>query len=142
VATIGRKFCEQPVEDRMTDAELRGITEHALEWAKRGHKITNRKLSIFAGLDPVADRERIEGLGLNLSTGPKGRNERTRARRDLAREIVQAELDRGEDPPSVRVLAQVLTGRGCATGRSTAHALLGELLGEIRPEDGPSSGLE
>jgi hypothetical protein len=142
VATIGRKFCEQPAEDRITDAELRGITEHALEWARTGRKITNRKLAVFAGLDPVADRERIERLGLNLSTGPKGRKERTRARCELAREIVQAALDRGEDPPSVRKLAQKPTERGCATGRSTAHALLGELWAELRPEDGPASALE
>jgi hypothetical protein len=142
VATIGRKFCDQPAEDRITDAELRGITEHALEWARSGRKITNRKLAAFAGLDPVADRERIERLGLNLSTGPKGRKERTRARSELAREIVQAALDRGEDPPSVRKLAQKLTERGCATGRSTAHALLGELWAELRPGDGPASILE
>lgn len=136
VATIGRKLCEQPAEDRMTDAELRGITEHALEWARSGSKITNRKLAAFAGLDPVADRERIERLGLNLSTGSKGRKERTRVRRKLAREIVQAALDRGEDLPSVRKLAQALTERGCATGRSTAHALLGELWDELRPGKG------
>jgi hypothetical protein len=142
VATIGRKFCEQPAEDRITDAELRGITEHALEWARSGRKITNRKLAAFAGLDPVADWERIERLGLNLSTGSKGRKERTRARRELAREIIQAALDRGEDPPSVRKLAQGLTERGCATGRSTAHALLGELWAELRPGDGPASVLE
>ena len=141
VVTIGRKFCEQPAEDRMTDAELRGITKHALEWSKRG-QITNRKLSVFAGLDPVADRRRIEGLGLNLSTGPKGRNERTRTRRESAREIVQGALDRGEDPPSVRALAQALTDQGCATGRSTAHALLGEILAELRPGNGPDSVLE
>jgi hypothetical protein len=79
---------------------------------------------------------------LNLSTGPKGRKERTRARRELAREIVQEALDRGEDPPSVRKLAQALTEQGCAIGRSTAHALLGELLAELRPGDGPASVLE
>jgi hypothetical protein len=79
---------------------------------------------------------------LNLSTGSKGRNERTRERRELAREILQAALDRGEDPPSVRKLAQKLTERGCATGRSTAHALLGELWAELRPGDGPASILE
>jgi hypothetical protein len=82
VATIGRTFCEQPAEDLISDAELGRITEHALEWARSGSKITNRKLAAFAGLDPVADRERIERLGLNLATGPKGRNERTRERRD------------------------------------------------------------
>lgn len=142
VATIGRNFCEQPAEDRITDAELRGITEHALEWARSGRKITNRKLAAFAGLDPVADRERIERLGLNLSTGPKGRKEGTRARRALAREIVLAALERGEGPPSVRNFACVLTERGCATGRSTAHALLGELWAELCPEDGPASALE
>ncbi len=142
VVTIGRKFCEQPAEDRMTDAELLGITKHAKEWAKRGHKITNRKLSVFAGLDPVADRRRIEGLGLNLSTGPKGRNERMRTRRESAREIVQGALDRGENPPSVRALAQALMDQGCATGRSTAHALLGEILAELRPGNGPDSVLE
>jgi len=65
----------------------------------------------------VADRKRIERLGLNLSNGPKGRNERTRTRRELAREILQAAMDRGEDPPSARKLAQVLTDQGCATGR-------------------------
>ena len=129
VATIGRKFCAQPAEDRITDAELRRITEHALGWAQNGHKITNRKLAAFAGLDPVVDRERIEQLGLNLSTGPKGRNDRTRSRRKLAQQILQAALDRGEDPPSARKLAQVLTDQGCATGRSTAHGLLVELSG-------------
>jgi hypothetical protein len=142
VATIGRKLCEQPVEDRITDAELRGITEHALGWARSGHTITNRKLAELAGLDPVADRERIERIGLNLLTGPKGRKERTRERRELAREIVQAALDRDGNPPSVRNFAQALTERGCATGRSTAHALLGELWGELRPENGPASALE
>jgi hypothetical protein len=136
VATIGREFCEQPAEDPMTDSELRGITEHAVGWARNGSKITNRKLAIFAGLDPVADRERIERLGLNLSTGPKGRNERMRERRELVREILQAVLDRGEDPPSVRKLAQMLTDQGCATGRSTAHTLLGELWAELRPGGG------
>jgi hypothetical protein len=142
VATIGRKFCEQPAEDLMTDADLRGITEHALGWAQNGSKITNWKLAAFAGLDPVADRKRIERLGLNLSTGPKGQNQRTRERRELAREILQTALDRGEDPPSVRKLAQVLTEQGCATGRSTAHALLGELWAALRPGNGRSSALE
>ncbi len=127
VATIGRKYCAQPAGDLITDAELRRITEHALGWARGGHQITNRRLAAFAGLDPVADRERIERLGLNLSPGPKGRNERTQSRRELAREILQATMDRGEDPPSARKLAQVLTDQGCATGRSTAHALLVEL---------------
>jgi hypothetical protein len=140
VATIGRQLCEQPAEDPMSDAELRGITEHAVGWARNGSKITNRKLAEFAGLDPVADRERIEQLGLNLSTGLKGRNERTRERRELVREILQAALDRGEDPPSVRKLAQMLTDQGCATGRSTAHALLGELWVELRPGDGLADG--
>ncbi|HWM93834.1 MAG TPA: hypothetical protein VN493_23950 [Thermoanaerobaculia bacterium] len=142
VATIGRKFCEQPAEDLMTEAELRGITEHALGWAQNGSKITNWKLAAFAGLDPVADRKRIERLGLNLSTGPKGRNERTRERRELAREILQAAFDRGEDPPSARKFAQVLTEQGCATGRSTAHALLGDLWAELRPGNGRFSALE
>lgn len=136
LATIGRQLCEQPAEDPMTDAELRGITEHAVGWARNGSTITNRKLAEFAGLDPMADRERIERIGLNLSTGPKGRKERTRERCELAREILQAALDRGEAPPSVRTLAQVLRDRGCATGRSTAHALLGELWAELRPGAG------
>ncbi|HEX7181382.1 MAG TPA: hypothetical protein VF756_06035 [Thermoanaerobaculia bacterium] len=139
VATIGRKYCAQPAGDLITDAELRRITEHALGWARSGHQITNRKLAAFAGLDPVADRERIERLGLNLSTGPKGRNERTRARRELARKILQTALNRGEDPPSARKLAQVLTDQGCATGRSTAHALLGELSAALRRRDGPEA---
>jgi hypothetical protein len=136
VATIGRQLCEQPAEDPMTDTELRGITEHAVGWARNGSKITNRKLAEFAGLDPVADRERIERIGLNLSTGPKGRKERTRERRELAREILQAVLDRGEDPPSVRKLAQMLSDQGCATGRSTAHTLLGELWAALLPGAG------
>lgn len=123
VATIGRKFCAQPAEDPLTDAELRGITEHALAWAQRGYKITNRTLAVFAGLDSVANRERIEQFGLNLSTGPKGRNQRMRERRELVREILQAALDRGEEPPSARMLARMLTDQGCETGRSTAHAL-------------------
>lgn len=134
VATIGRTFCEQPAGDLMSDAELRGITAHALEWARNGSKITNRKLAAFAGLDPVADRERIERLGLNLATGPKGRNERTRDRRELARKIFQAALDGGEAPPSARKLAIALTERGCATGRTVAHALRAEFLAEIGPE--------
>lgn len=142
VATLGRKFCEQPAEDRITDAELRGITEYALRWARSGHQITNRKLAAFAGLDPVAHRERIEQLGLNLSTGPKGQKERARARRELAREIVLAAVDRGEGPPSVRNFARRLTERGCATGRSTAHALLGELWAELRPGERSPSALE
>jgi len=60
----------------------------------------------------------------------------------LAREVVQTALDRGEDLPSVRKLAQALTERGCATGRSTAHALLGELWAELRPGEGAASILE
>ena len=142
VATLARKFCEQPAEDQITDAELRGVTEHALEWARSGHRITNRKLAVFAGLDPVANRERIEQLGLNLSTGPKGRKERTRERHELARKILQAALDRGDVPPSARNFARMLTDQGCATGRSTAHALLGELWAELRPGDGPSTASE
>lgn len=96
----------------------------------------------LAGLDPVADRERIERLGLNPATGPKGRNERTRKRRELARKIFQAALDRGDAPPSARKLAQMRTDRGCATGRSTAHALLGEISVELRPGSVPCSALE
>ncbi len=142
VATIGRTFCAQPAEDLISDAELRRITEHALEWARRGSKITNRKLAAFAGLDPVADRERIERLGLNLATGSKGRNERTRKRGELAQEILQMALDRGEGLLSARNLAQVLTECGCATGRSTAHALLGKLSVELRAGNGSSSALE
>ena len=136
VATLGRQFCEQPAENRMTDAELRGITEHALRWVRSGGKFRNSTLAAAAGLDPVGDRERIERLGLNLSTGPKGRNERMRERRELAREILRAALHRGEDPPSVRNFARMLREAGCATGRSTAHALLGELWAEFRPEEG------
>jgi hypothetical protein len=49
-----------------------GTRKHSLEWARSGHKITNRKLAAFWTFDPVADWERIEQHGLNLSTGPKG----------------------------------------------------------------------
>jgi hypothetical protein len=63
-----------------------------------------------------------------------------RERRELVREILQAVLDRGEVPPSVRKLAQMLTDQGCATGRSTAHTLLGELWAELRPGDGLGDG--
>jgi hypothetical protein len=130
---------EQPAEDRVTEPSC-GESRSTPGRARNGHKSTNRKLAEFAGLDPVADRERIEQLGLNLSTGPKGRNKRTRERRELVREILQAALDRGEAPPSVRTLAQVLTERGCATGRSTAHTLLGELWAELRPGAGLANG--
>jgi hypothetical protein len=142
VATISRTFCEQPAEDLISDAEMRRITEHALEWARSGSKITKRKLAAFAGLEPAADRERIERLGLNLAIGPKGWNERTRKRRELARKIFQAALDRGEDPPSARKLAQALMDRGCATGAIDRARAPGGILGGLWPGNSRSSASE
>lgn len=140
VFEICRRCCEEVPGDPIRDSLLRSIVKHAREWADAGHQITNPKLAAFAGLDPVAQRELIERLGLNLSPGSKGRSERTQARRELALKIFELALVRSEGPPSARQLARELTEVGCKTGHSTANALLQELWSQV--EEAESSQVD
>jgi hypothetical protein len=110
--------------------------------ARSGSKITNRKLAAFAGLDPVADRERIERLDLNLAIGPKGRNERTRERRELARKIYQAALDRSRGRSAERSEARAGACRSWLRNRAIDRACApGGILSGAPAREQPVFGL-
>lgn len=135
IFTIHRAYCEKPPNDRFQDAEIQGIARHGRKWSEDGYTITNRRFAESAGLDPFVHHELIERLGLNLSTGPKGRKERTQARQEAARKILKTALARGAWPLSAGQLATTLTEAGYDTCRSTAHTLLRKLTGELRPSE-------